>query len=181
MTAAAPPHVETVRLRLRPAVDADAPVIYASYATDPEVTRYLTWRPHADIAETRAFIGHCREVWDKGEAFPYVILRKEDGALLGMIEVRVNGHRAEMGYVLGRPYWGKGYMPEALGAILHWTSAQESISRTWAYCDVENRASQRVLEKAGMIREGRIHRWMVVPNLGNAARDCFFYCLPTAG
>jgi len=170
--------LETERLLLRRSVDADAEAIYSTYARDMEVTRFLTWQPHKDIAETRAFLSYCHDVWERGAAFPYVIIRKEDSTLLGMIEVRTDGHRAEIGYVLARPFWGKGYMTEALRALSRGTAAQPGIQRVWAFCDVENHASRRVLEKAGMEREGLVHRWIKVPNLGDMARDCYFYCLP---
>lgn len=171
-------HLETERLFLRRSVDGDAEVIYTTYATDVEVTRFLTWQPHGDISETRAFLNYCHEIWERGSAFPYVIIRKEDSTLLGMIEVRISGHRAEIGYVLARPFWGEGYMTEALRALIRWTVAQQGIQRVWAFCDVENHASRRVLEKAGMEREGLVHRWIMAPNLNHEPRDCYFYCLP---
>ena len=177
---APPERIETARLLLRRATVGDAESIFREYAQDAEVTRYLCWRPHTDAAQTRAFMEQCRQAWDTGAAYPFAIIDRADGRLMGMIEMRLDGHRAEFGYVLARPHWGRGCMPEALDALIRRASALAGIRRIWAYCDVENRASQRVLEKAGMEREGLVRRWARMPNLGDAPRDCFFYSLPDA-
>ncbi len=176
-----PERIETSRLIVRRNVEGDAEAIFHEYAQDAEVTRYLIWSPHRDVAETRAFMQRCSEVWKAGTAFPYAIVRKDDNTLMGMIELRLDGHRAEFGYVLARPYWGNGFVPEALAAIMEWVSSQPRIHRVWAYCDVENRASQRVLEKAGMEREGVVRRWAPAPNVSDTPRDCYFYSLPGKG
>ena len=181
MAVTAPERIETERLLLRRNIAGDAQAIFREYAQDAEVTRYLPWMPHKSVAETQAFMQRCREVWDAGDAFPFAIVRKEDGVLMGMIEIRVNGHCADIGYVLARPYWGNGYVTEAAKAAVHWAASQPGIHRVWAYCDVENRASQWVLEKAGMEQEGLIRRWAVSPNVGEMPRDCFFYSLPGNG
>jgi [ribosomal protein S5]-alanine N-acetyltransferase len=170
-----PEEIETVRLRLRLPVLEDAPAIFDQYAQDPEVTRYLAWHPHRYLDETREFLRRCRTVWKDGSAFPWIILRKEDGRLMGMIEIRMSGHAVNLGYVLGRPYWGKGYAPEAVEVMIDWALGQREIYRVWAVCDVENQASARVLEKSGMVREGILRRWMVLSNRSDEPRDCYCY------
>jgi RimJ/RimL family protein N-acetyltransferase len=80
-----------------------------------------------------------------------------------------------IGYVLGRAHWNKGYATEALSAVLHWADAEEDVGRVWAVCAVENHASARVMEKAGMKREGTLRHWMVFPNLGGVPMDCYCY------
>jgi len=79
-----------------------------------------------------------------------------------------------MGYIIGREYWGRGYMTEVVRAVSDWVLAQPEIHRVWAMCDVDNLASARVMEKSGMEREGRLRRWTVHPNTGPAPRD--FWC-----
>ncbi len=171
-----PPRImETARLRLTPPVLEDAEEIFASYAQDPEVTRYLVWMPHESIETTREFLFRCMAVWALETAFPWVIRRKGDERLLGMIEIRMDGYRADLGYALARPYWGQGIMTEAIRAVVDWAISQEEIYRVWAVCDVDNKASARVLEKAGMQREGILHRWGLHPNISEVPRDCFCY------
>jgi [ribosomal protein S5]-alanine N-acetyltransferase len=172
-----PDTVETLRLRLRRPVPADAERIFQTYAQDGEVTRYLEWVPHTSVETTRKFIAFCEDRWTNSVAFPYVITRKEDGELLGMIEVRPNGHRANFGYVLARSYWGNGFMPEAIIALVHMTLRPPAIYRMEAACDAENKASARALEKAGFSREGLLRRYIIHPNISPEPRDSFLYAL----
>jgi [ribosomal protein S5]-alanine N-acetyltransferase len=172
---AAPATFDTERLRLRPPVLDDASAIFALYAQDPEVTRYLTWRPHPSVETTRAFLQRCADVRAAGTAFPWLITLPATGEPVGMIELRMDGHRADLGYVIGRPFWGRGFATEATRAVVDWALAQPAIHRVWAVCDVENRASARVLEKAGLQREGVLRRWMPHPNASDDPRDCFCF------
>jgi ribosomal-protein-alanine N-acetyltransferase len=172
-----PETVETKRLLLRRPTPTDADVIFHAYAQDHEVTRYLVWSPHLSVETTREFIADCENLWNALKAFPYVITRKGDGELLGMIEFRPNGHRADFGFVLARPYWGNGLMPEAVSALISIALAQPSIYRVEATCDIENRASARVLEKAGLLREGLLRRNIIHPNISPEPRDSFLYAI----
>ncbi len=107
-----PERIETEQLILRKPRMEDAPVIFESYAQDPEVTRYLVWRPHKHVGETEAFLQRCLDVWSKGTNFPYVLTRKEKDEPIGMLEVHTKWFKLEVGYVLARSFWGRGYMTE---------------------------------------------------------------------
>jgi RimJ/RimL family protein N-acetyltransferase len=167
--------IATARLRLRRPVAADAPAIFAAWARDPEVTRYLTWRPHRSLAATRDFLKVSAAAWREGRTFAWAITLKEAGRPVGMIELRPAGHRVELGYCLGRAWWGRGLMTEAVRAVAGWALAQRDVVRVWAVCDVENPASARVLEKAGMAREGLLRRWSLHPNVSATPRDCWCF------
>jgi RimJ/RimL family protein N-acetyltransferase len=177
----APRTFESQRLKLRPPLPEDAELIFAAYAQDPEVVKYLIWRPHTDVSQTRDFIRHCREGRDSGTAFPYVILRKEDGRLLGMVELRFGGHDVNLGYVLAKAYWGQGIMSEALQALVGWAQAENGIAKVWATCDVENLASARVMEKVGMKREGILPKHTLHPNISAEPRDAYCYSILKGG
>jgi RimJ/RimL family protein N-acetyltransferase len=167
----------TQRLSLRQPVAEDAALIFKQYAQDPEVAKYTGWRPHKSIRETNEFINRCISVWANASAFPYVLLRREDAQLIGMVEIRINKFKADLGYVLAKSEWGKGYMPEAVQALTDWALGQNEIYRVWAVCDVENRASARVMEKVGMQREGVLRRWFIHPNISKDPRDCYCYAV----
>lgn len=174
----APERLETTRLVLRRPVMTDARAMFENYSRDPEVTRYLQFRPHPHIDETRAFLRRCAGVWRRGTAFPWVIVLRDSGELAGGIEIRPEagaGHRIEIGYILARRHWGQGYMTEALRAVSDWALAQPGVHRVWAECDVENVGSARVMEKAGFEREGVLRRWAVFPNRGDVPRDVVRY------
>jgi RimJ/RimL family protein N-acetyltransferase len=173
-----PPEVlETSRLLLRLPVLDDANVIFQKYAQDQEVTKHLIWRPHENINITREFIRLCIQSWKINTSFPWVVIRKNDDKLVGMLELRIDKFRADLGYVIAREYWGNGYATEITKSVVDWAIAQESIFRVWATCDVENLASSRVLEKAGMQREGVLRRFIVHPNISDEPRDSYCYSI----
>jgi ribosomal-protein-alanine N-acetyltransferase len=172
-----PEIIETARLRLRLPRPEDADVIFQEYAQDPEVLKYLMWRLHDNIQTTRAFVKRCLKVWQAGAVFPWVITLKDDGRLAGMLELCIDGHRADLGYVLARSYWGRGYATEAVKAVTAWALAQPAIYRVWAVCDVENIASARVLEKAGMQREGILRRYILHTSVSAEPRDVYCYAM----
>jgi len=172
-----PEQLDTTRLLLRRPLLTDAHEIYERYATDSEVTRFLVWRPHNSFKDTESFLERCVEVWDGGSAFPWILTLKESKFVIGMAELRIDGNKADVGYVLSRPFWGQGYMTEALRSIVEWGINQSSIYRVWAVCDIENKASARVLEKVGMRLEGILKRWIVCPNMSDEPRDSLCYAI----
>lgn len=100
---------------------------------------------------------------------------KDKNELAGIIELRPDRFKAELGYALGRPHWGKGIMTEAARRVTDWAMNQPEICRVWALCDVDNTASARVLEKIGMQFEGILRRFASHPNRGDQPRDCRCY------
>lgn len=169
-----PDHFETARLILRPVAGGDAPAIFSGYAQDPEVVRYLTWPPHRTLADTEAYIARCLAA-PAHLSRTYALTGRTDGRLIGAFELRRQApHRLDCGYVMARPYWGRGLMSEALSEIVRWAMDQDEIWRIGAVCDVENPASARVMEKAGLAREGILRRWLV-HNVSPEPRDCFGY------
>lgn len=173
-----PPKIlKTERLRLRKAKLTDAEAIFRQYAQDAEVTKYVSWRAHQNLEETREYMRMCLLAWDVGKAFHWVIERREDKQVIGMMIARASGEKWELGYVLARAYWGRGYMTEAVKELIAWALRQKDIYRIWAVCDVDNGASARVMEKAGMEREGVLRRWSVHPNLSDEPRDSYCYAI----
>ncbi len=172
-----PEHLRTARLVLRRPVPADAEPIFAGYARDPEVSRYLTWRPHRSIDDTRSHIAYFSRLWEGGDRRSYVI-DAEGCPCAGGIDLRWTdeGRSVTFGYVLRRDHWGRGLMTEALSACIEVALADPGVWRAWAYCDVDNPASGRVMEKAGMTFEGVLRRWALHPNVDpRRPRDCRAY------
>jgi ribosomal-protein-alanine N-acetyltransferase len=172
-----PKSLKTDRLRLRKAKLADAEAIFRQYATDPEVTKYVSWRAHRNLEETRDYMRMCSLAWDVGKAFHWVIEGADDKQVMGMMIARVDAGKWELGYVLARQHWGRGFMTEALKELIACALKQADIYRVWAVCDVDNLASARVMEKSGMWREGVLRRWSVHPNLSPEPRDSYCYAI----
>jgi ribosomal-protein-alanine N-acetyltransferase len=166
--------IDTARLHLRPPALADAEEIRTSYASDPEVTRFILFRPDQTLQDIREFLEKAALGWETGAAATWAIILKETGELIGMIDLRLEAE-ANMGYVLARRYWNRGLTTEAVRAVIAHAFQQPDIHRVWAVCAVENSASARVMEKAGMVFEGRVERHLVFPNLGEEPRDVYRY------
>jgi [ribosomal protein S5]-alanine N-acetyltransferase len=166
---------ETKRLRLQPATLADAADAFESYTSDPEVPRYMTWRPHRKLAETEQFLRRCEDVWRERLAFTWSLRLKSDGSFAGMLEARVERHSVNIGYVLARHLWRRGLMSEAVGGLVQWAMSHPGVYRIWAVCDVDNVASARLLQSVGMQFEGTLRRWLIHPNMSEAPRDCLCY------
>ena len=175
--AALPDTLQTPRLTLRAPQAEDAQALFDAYTQDAEVTRYLVWRPHASVDETHAFMAHCIALWHAGPDRPYVITNRSDGRPIGMLAVRLRGHIANIGYVLARSHWGQGLMPEMVREATAAALRLPQVFRVEATCDVDNRPSARVLEKSGFVREGRLARYTVHPNIAAEPSDCFIYAV----
>ena len=154
----------------------DADPMFRGWTQDPEVTRYLTWRPHTSVADTEAFLAAAVDAWKSDTRAPYVITLRDRDTPIGAFEVRLHApHAVEIGYVLRRADWGKGYVTEIARAALDHVFAIPGVWRVIAYCDVENAASAHVLEKVGMQREGVLRRFIIHPNLSAQPRDAYLY------
>ncbi len=172
-----PEQIKTERFILRiPRMD-DASTVFASWAQDNEVTRYLTWHPHQQIKQTEEFVQSCLSAWEHKTRFPYMITLKDSGEVIGMIDPRLEGPKVGIGYVAARAHWGKGYVTEATRAIIDWAFQQPIIYRVYATTDVENVASRRVLEKVGMQREGILRKYILHPNISDVPRDSYIYAI----
>jgi len=165
----APRHIETDRLTLRPPQMTDAATLFARYASDVEVTRYLGWPRHRSVDDTEAFLQFSEKEWERWPAGPYVILSRADGQVLGSTGLTFESPEDAMtGYVLARDAWGKGYATEALVAMIE-VARQTGVVHLRALCHPDHRASQRVLEKCAFVLDDPPARPTVFPNLSPGA------------
>jgi [ribosomal protein S5]-alanine N-acetyltransferase len=111
----------------------------------------------------------------EGRSFSFLIFSRSSGQLFGSVAGSLEKHRMQFGYCLARDAWGQGFATEAAGAFVTAALGLAGLCRVQAYCDVENKASARVLEKIGLEREGTLRRYMVLPNLGDEPRDVHCY------
>ncbi len=149
--------IETPRLVLRRYTVADAPAMFENWANDAEVTRYMRWKPHANVEESRSVLQKWVSSYDSQETYLWGIVRKEGNLLIGSISAGKGvayDRCIEAGYCIGRAFWGNGYTAEALQAVIHYLLFDVGFNRIEAYHSVHNPASGRVMQKAGMILEG---------------------------
>ena len=149
--------LETHRLTLRQFRIGDAEDMFANWASDPEVTRFLTWPTHTGVDITRMVLGDWIPRYEDGGFFNWAIEWKETGRVIGNIAVvrlDENVDAAELGYCRSRSFWGRGIMPEALRAVIDYLFDVVGANRIAACHDVNNPRSGRVMDKAGMKPEG---------------------------
>lgn len=162
--------IATARLELRRPGPGDAPTIFAAYPGDPEVTRLLGWPRHRTVADSEAFVAFSDAAWEGTGVGPYLV-RTRDGRIVGSTGLEwETPYRASTGFVLARAVWGRGYATELAMAMVDLADGL-GIVRLAALCHLENRASARVLAKAGFAFEGVLRRHTVFPNLGPDPRD----------
>lgn len=161
-------------IRLRRPRPADAEAIF-EYGSDPEVARYADWRVQTTIEPIVALIEERAARWKNGSEYYWVITETSSDRAIGGVSCRLDGDTAELGFILNRKHWGKGYATKAAGAILDWLKSNPAIRKVWATCDMENLASIRVLEKLGMHRKQIMKQYAVRPAIGTEARDAYLY------
>ncbi len=151
--------LETERLILRRLVPEDAEAVYRNWASDGEVTRYLTWQPHESAEASAGFIRRMTEECRALSAYNWGIELKALGQVVGSISVvhtEEDIGALELGWALGRAWWGLGIMPEAAGRVLRFLFEEVGANRIVARHDINNRKSGRVMEKIGMRHEGTL-------------------------
>jgi [ribosomal protein S5]-alanine N-acetyltransferase len=146
----------------------DAESIFSAYASDVEVTRYLSWPRHNSLEDTRQFIRFSDAEWAQYPAGPYLIFAKGSSSLLGGTGFGFETpYRASTGYVLARNAWGKGYASEAVDVLTGLCPAL-GLARLYALCHPAHVRSIRVLEKSRFEYEGVLKRYCTFPNLEDA-------------
>lgn len=157
-----PPTIELDGARLRPLRVDDADALYA-YLRDPAVTE-LTAYPVVSGPMVEAMIERSLSRWAAGELSRWAVALPHDDQIIGTCGFNEwsKVHRwAELAYDLAQAHWGKGLMPQAVAAVLQWTFQQDQVDRVHAYVRVDNRRSERLLERSGFVREGCLRSYRV--------------------
>jgi [ribosomal protein S5]-alanine N-acetyltransferase len=160
------------RVTLRPPHLDDADVLFERVASDPVVTRYLSWSPHSDVAETLRVI---TELFNVGDETTWLIDLRGEGPVGVCGWRRPQPHSVELGYCLGRRWWRQRIMSEVLPLLVDEAQRDPSVYRAYAYCHVDNAGSARVLERSGLLFEGRLARHGMFPNVSTERQDCLLF------
>ncbi len=182
--------IETPRLLLRRLLPEDAAMMYANWASDPEVTRYLRWEPHKNVDETRELLAAWATLYPNPDYYQWAIVEKASGQVFGSISLcnsllgepqqktewpglDLTKGTWEPGYCIGRAWWNKGYTTEALRAVVeYWFKNTDSNFLTCCHA-VDNPASGKVMEKAGFV----YHHDAVYHKFDGTPVDCKSYLL----
>ena len=156
--------IELERVRLRPLDERDVTALFATYS-DPLATRYLARPPMTQLSDAQEMLAKIQAGYADGSNLQFAIERRADGAFLGvclLFNFHKTSARAEIGYILAREHWSRGYMAEALPALIDHGFGALGLNRLEADIDPRNGASARVLQRMGFQPEGLLReRWIV--------------------
>ena len=165
----------TDRLILRRFTMDDAMDMYRNWASDPEVTKFLTWKTYESPETADTILKIWVENYEQPDFYQWAIELKEIGQPVGSISVvRLNNkvESAEIGYCIGRKWWKQGITSEALERVIRFLFDEVGVNRVEARHDVNNPNSGKVMQKCGMTLEG-IHRQADMNNQGLCDEACY--------
>ncbi|MGL4736074.1 MAG: GNAT family N-acetyltransferase [Cellulosilyticaceae bacterium] len=154
--------IETVRLHLRQFVREDAEAMYRNWASDEDVTRFLTWRAHSDASVSKQVLVEWINNYARSDFYQWAITLKEDVTEpIGSISVVAYNDqigKVEIGYCIGQQWWHKGITSEALQNVISFLFEKVEVSRIEARHDPQNENSGEVMKKCGMKYEGTMRQ-----------------------
>ena len=153
--------LETKRLILRPFTEADAPAMFRNWASDPLVTEYLIWSAYTAESDVADYLRSVVKQYERADCYEWAIVLKELGepvGSIGVVNLREMIEAAEIGYCIGRRWWRRGIVPEAVTAVMRFLFEQVGVNRIEAKHDVRNPASGTVMKKCGMTYEGTLRQ-----------------------
>lgn len=167
--------IETERLILRPFRLDDAESMYENWAKDPEVTKFLTWQSYSSVETANKILSIWTKEYEKKDFYQWAIELKELGQPIGSISVveqKEKEQLAQIGYCIGKAWWGQGITAEALKAVMDFLFDEVGMNRVEAMHDARNPNSGKVMVKCGMTYEGK-RRQAVWSNAGIGDECCY--------
>lgn len=151
--------LETNRLILRKFKIEDAEEAFTSWTSDPEVTEFLKWSPHPNVEYTKEIISKWITDYEDNKCYHWTIVLKEINKPIGAIAVGIlneDTKSANLGYCMGKKWWGKEIMPEAGRALIKYLFEEVGFNRIAAVQAATNPKSGRAMQKMGMKYEGTL-------------------------
>lgn len=145
--------LKTERLILKRISVADTDQVFENWASDPLVTRYLSWNKHESVEVTKRIVSLWENEYTNPDFYQWGIQIQNTGELVGTVGVVSLDHeheRASLGYCIGSRYWNQGYVTEAVCAVIQYLRTEVGVKRIDAKHHIDNPASGRVMEKCGM-------------------------------
>ena len=148
--------MKTDRLLIRPLKLTDWKDV-EFYASDYDIAKTTLNIPHPyPKGSGKAFVSHTIEQFDQGDNYTFSVFDRKEGHFMGLISLRMNKefHHAELGYWIGKPFWGQGYGTEAAKALINFGFRELKLHKIFARAFAHNPASWKIMEKVGMSYEG---------------------------
>jgi len=131
--------------------------MFSNWANDMDVCRFMRWTPHKDKEESRDILNGWLEAYSRESFYQWAITLKTSKEPVGAIALAVINEYdlcGDIGYCIGKKHWGRGIVTEALKAVLNFAFTSVGFNRIEAYHSINNPASGKVMQKAGMTFEG---------------------------
>lgn len=170
--------LETERLILRKFEKEDYKAMYENWASDPEVTKYLTWPTHKNHYVTKDVLKEWIDNYFHKDYYQWAICLKEENELIGSISIMnidESNYNCEVGYCISRKYWNRGITTEAFKSVIAFGFEKIGFERIAARHDVENTASGKVMVKCGLTYEGTLRK--ILKNNKGDLVDCKYYSI----
>lgn len=172
------PVIKTEELVMRKAKPED--IVFYNTLSDPETSRYEFWEPHRTYEDTQKFLSKIFTKYENGKYFDWTIERRKDKIPVGMIsfhDIYPLHARADLGFWIVKKYRNMGYATSAAKAMIEYGFSSLGFERIQALCAVENTASIKVLEKAGMKREALLEKYARLNDDRSKLSDIYMYTI----
>lgn len=166
--------IETARLTLRRLKLTDAEMMYRNWTSDEKVTHFLRWNAHDSVEETKGLIQHWVDQYQADSTYYWGMYLK-NGEMIGSIGITISSEcdfQGSLGYKIGSRWWNQGYATEGASAVIDYMFRNTDIERIDSFASVENIASSKVMEKAGMRFEGLLRHYY---KTRDGFHDCTVY------
>lgn len=149
--------LETERLILRRFVREDASTAYRNWTSDARTTEFLRWPTHGSVETTEGTMSRWVDAYTRPDFYQWAIVPRDVGEPIGTISSVGMDEKVgsvEIGYCIGSPWWGRGYVTEAMAAVMAFFFDEVGANRVESSHDPNNPGSGRVMQKCGMKHEG---------------------------
>lgn len=168
--------LKTARLVLRRFKKDDASSIYNNWASDPWVTRHLSWKTHSDINVSKTILKMWLDNYDEPEFYQWAIdFENNIVGSISLINIDNINENCEIGYCIGRDCWNKGVVTEATSEVIRYAFEEVGFQRITGRHHIDNPASGRVMEKCGMQYEGILRK--IIKNNKGELVDAKYYSI----
>jgi len=155
----------------------DAQFLFKNYSSNIDIAYYTSWKVHIKKYETKNFLKMTIKKWDEKKELNYVIEKKQNKEILGLIKILfLNKYKVQLGYALIKKHWNKGIMTKVLKTVINYLFIKKNVKKIVAFCDIENKASEKVMKKSGMKFVKILKNYIIHPNISTKnKRDCLLY------
>ena len=166
------------RLTLRPLQIGDEVYMFKNWSSDSETTKYLSFPTHTSIDEAKTVVERFVKRAENFTQYVFAICENGSDEAIGSISLGIQSEKSnicEIGYVLNKDFWNRGYMTEALNCILKFAFLDVEANRVEALHSDKNMASGKVMENCHMVREGKLRDSYFSPQSGY--HDSYIYSI----